>query len=177
MDAHHWASGRSNAMPARATVCWTLCGLTALALLDGCGESVAARQHRQMCGAWYEDPTQLPARGDSLARPAATADRRQLDFNPDGTFNLTVCDPNGQTVVPAQSVSGTWRLSGSVLTLKVRTVSFDAAHARWVPQQCLDLRLGSGPAQPDYLDLRDAAGIRVRYSRTPPASTSAAPPP
>lgn len=145
----------------------TLC-LAAVATLGGCGESPAAQRRKAVVGTWYEDPALLTARTGSAARPAATTPRRHLHFNADGTFRLILCDPTGRPLSPEQSVAGTWRIAGETLAFKVNTTTLDAAHAHWVPQQGLDLRLGRGSAGPDYLDLRDTAGLRVRYGRTPP---------
>lgn len=110
----------------------------------------------------------MTARGGSVARPTQAADRRQLDFNADGTFKLTICEPAGQPLSPEQYAAGTWHLDDGTLVIKVKTASLDAAHARWAPEQCLELRLKSGGAERDSLDIRDAGGLRVRYGRDRP---------
>jgi hypothetical protein len=157
-------------MRIRALLYCAALGSAILATLSGCGESAASRQRKRILGTWYENPTLLTARNGSVARPTPDTQRRRLDFNADGSFTLTICDAAGQALTPEQSAAGTWRLSNDVVVFTLKKVLLDATHAKWIPLQCLELRLDSGTAEHDYLDLRDAMGLRVRFGRTPPGS-------
>lgn len=140
----------------------------------GCSRSSESGLSRAtLVGTWYEDPTLLTARQGPAGRPVAGADARQLTFSSDGTFELVVCDSGGSPVSPAQSAVGRWHISGENVVFTIKTVTLDAAHARWVPERYLGLQLQQRGATCDCLDVRGLDGVRVRYGRTPP--TAAAP--
>lgn len=124
------------------------------------------RQH--IIGTWFENPALLKPRPGSATLTTNGANRRQLEFCSDGTFQLTICDPDGQPLDPPQFARGTWQAHGQTVVFEVKHSRLDASHVRWAPDRFVRLRLGDGGDQPDYLDVRGLDGIRVRYTRFVP---------
>jgi hypothetical protein len=133
-----------------------------LSLLAGCGDDTVSR--RPIAGTWLEDPGLLKARPGSAVLATTGAVRRQLVFERNGTFRLSVCDADGKPVDPPELVSGRWKVSGDAVVLKVEGTRLAAEHAGWVPESFLQLQPGRGGG-PDTLDFRGRDGVRVRYRR------------
>jgi len=140
--------------------------LIAAALVAGCGNEAVNRQ--TIVGIWLEESGLLTARPGSAALATTGAVRRQLAFERDRTFRLTVCDPDRRPVTPPEFVTGTWRISGGAVVLTVKETRLGPQHAGWVPATFLQTQRGSGSAA-DTLDFRGRDGLRVRYRRVSPA--------
>jgi hypothetical protein len=131
-------------------------------LLAGCGHDPVSR--RTVTGMWLEDAGLLKARPGSAVLATTGAVRRQLVFERNGTFRLTVCEADGRPVDPPELVTGWWKVGGGAVVLKVERTRLAAAHAGWVPESFLQMQPGLGGG-PDTLDFRGRDGVRVRYRR------------
>ncbi len=137
-------------------------------LLAGCGGSDPGTLSRQtLVGTWREDPALRPARPGSPSLVTTAPLRRELTLSADRTFRLSVSDPDGTPVEPAEFATGTWRLSGATVLFESRQVELAPEHARWLPQRLLAWRPGQA-GQPDVIELRGKDGQRVAYGRVVP---------
>jgi hypothetical protein len=140
--------------------------LVTLASVAGCGgDSVNGCP---VVGTWLEDPGLLKPRPGAPVLATTGAVRRQVVFDRNGSFRLTVCDPDGRPVEPAEWVVGEWRIRGGALVPRVKEVRLGPEHGGWVPASFLQIQHGAGPV-PDTLDFRGQDGVRVRYRRLAPA--------
>ena len=138
------------------------------ASLSGCGDSAGTGLTRErLVGTWHEDPTLTPTPGGTAVVTSAGATRRMLVLNADGTFQLTVCDADGQPLDPPEYFAGKWRLAGSAVELTVKQTRLAPPHAGWVPDEPLTVQAGPA-AERDRLELRGRDGRRVRLVRKAP---------
>jgi hypothetical protein len=145
---------------------WRVLVLLGAALVAGCGDNLVNRG--TVTGTWLEDTGLVKAHPGSAVVTTTGAVRRQVVFERDGTFRLTVCDAADQPVQPPESVTGQWWISGGAVALRIREVRLGPEHAGWVPETFLQMQRGTGGA-PDTLDVRGRDGARVRYRRAAPS--------
>jgi len=143
--------------------------LLSAAILTGCGGSRSESLRDEfVIGTWREAPGHLRSSG-GVVLATTQPGRRGIEFKPDRTFTLAVCDADGRPSEPAQTVTGTWAVRNAAIMLQIKAVTPDASRAGWVPERFLGWQAGAhGPAD-DTLDFRSRDGVRVRYLRGPAA--------
>lgn len=139
--------------------------LLAGAGLLGCGgSSDDPVSQKAFVGSWIEITSQRSSAGSMMIGPARE-ELRELVFNADGSFRLTVCDSSGVPVEPAEYVAGKWRIEDQRIVFEITDDALGETHQGWSPAQFIGLVMESETVPADMLQLRDAGHARVRFAR------------